>query len=86
MMTHKEIAANLLDAVDLYEKSYVKTGESMDRAGKKYDEGIHTKSRTQCFDEFFGYDPFLLYEPYRRMFWVGSKDIESWAISILKMT
>lgn len=86
MMTHKEIAGKILDAIDLREKSYVKTGTGVDRVGKIYEDGFHTKTRTQCFQELFGDDPYLLYEPYRQMFWAGSKDIESWAISVLKNT
>ena len=82
-MTHKEIATKILHVIDLHKKSYVKTGISMDRAGKKYEEGIHTETITQCFQKIFGDDSFL-YEPYRIVLDVWPSKMESWAICVLK--
>lgn len=84
-MTHKEIATKILDVIDLHKKSYVKTGIGFDRAGKKHEEGIHTETITQCFQEIFGDDSFL-YEPYRIVLDVWPSKMESWAISVLKIT
>lgn len=85
MITHKEIATKILDVIDLHKKSYIKTGISTDRAGNKHEERIHTKTITECFQEIFGDDSFL-YEPYRIVLDVWPSKMESWAISVLKIT
>ena len=84
-MTHKEIVTKILDVIDLHKKSYVKTGTNFDHAGKEHEQGIHTKTLTQCFQEIFGDDSFL-YEPYKIVLDVWPSKMESWAISVLKIT
>lgn len=83
-MTHREIATKILAVMDLYEKSWVKTGISWDRAGNKHEEGYHTKTRNQCFQEIFGDESFL-YEPYRILIQTYKRDLEHWVNCILKM-
>ena len=83
-MSHKEIATKILDVIDLHKKSYIKTGISMDRAGNKHEEGIHTKTITECFQEIFGDDSFLYDIQYDSVVWPSK--MESWAISVLKIT
>ena len=81
-MSHREIATKVLAVMDLHEKSYVKTGISVDRAGNKHQEGYHAKTRNQCFQEIFGNESFL-YEPYRILIQTYKRDLEHWVEYIL---